>query len=315
MARRSVPRYLCTMRCGLRTRMDDHVRLRVAGAEVLPEGTAVTELAPDPSEFMSRTPALLNGNTQWASNYALELRAVIVRHASQAPRTLQRHLGPSELGAVCDRMVAGKMAAIPSTNHVADPWASIVGTALHSWLEKAFAAENYRSGMRWLTERKVTPHPEHPGTADLYDAAYGGSVVDWKNLGETSMAKVKAVTGPPIHYQVQLLLYGLGYRILGLPVRRVVLAALPRTKSTLDTMWVWEREISQHDDLLIEEVFQRTAIRKIFAKAITSGQISYMDVPATPSDDECYFCPLYRPEAAKNPSIRGCPGTVGHRPN
>src|SRR6478609_6341757 len=99
------------------------------------------ETAPDPRDFMSRTPALLNGNTQFAANYAQELRAVIVRHANEAPRTLQRHLGPSELGAVCDRMVAGKMAAIPSTNNVVDPWASIVGTALHSWLEKAFAAE------------------------------------------------------------------------------------------------------------------------------------------------------------------------------
>jgi hypothetical protein len=53
-----------------------------------------------------------------------------LEHAARAPRTLQQHLGPSELGVECDRQVAGKMAALPATNHVVDPWPSMVGTRL-----------------------------------------------------------------------------------------------------------------------------------------------------------------------------------------
>lgn len=262
---------------------------------------------PSPEDFMARTPALMNGNTQWAALYAQELRQVIVRHANEAPRNVQRHLGPSELGSLCDRQVAGKLAGLPATNHVVDPWASIVGTALHMWLEVAFTADNRRSGLRWLTERKVTPHPDHPGTADLYDGRKR-AVVDWKNLGKSSMAKVKS--GPPIHYIVQLLLYGRGYRNLGLPVDRVVLAALPRTESTLDSMYVWERPHTPDDDALLAEVFSQTAVRKVFAEAIVGGVISLKDVPATPTSDGCYFCPFYRPEAAHNNPLEtmGCPG-------
>lgn len=269
----------------------------------------------DPHELVSRRPVMLNSNTAWGSAYASVLRQVINEHAAQAPRTLQQHLGPSELGHVCARQVAGKMAARPVTNHTTDPWPSIVGTAIHAWLAEAFSADNERHGLRWITESKVTPHPDHPGTADLYDAVTR-SVVDWKNLGDSSMSKVKAAGGPPRNYVVQLLLYGRGYRNLGLPVDRVVLAALPRTRSTLDTTYIWERPYTPVDDQLLEEVFAQTAVRKLFAQAIIDNRIDLMDVPATPTDDGCYFCPFYRPEAARPDAIDtvGCPGTVGNRP-
>lgn len=256
---------------------------------------------------MAHSPGLLNGNTAWAQNYAHELRKVITEHGNNSDRNLQVHLGPSELGEACDRQVAAKMAAVARTNHVMDPWASIVGTALHMWLEVAFTADNSRTALRWLTERRVTPHPDHPGTADLYDAREQ-AVVDWKNLGDTSMAKVKAADGPPRKYVVQLLLYGRGYRNLGLPVKRVVLAALPRTKSTMDSMWVWERLYTPADDELLQEVFAQTLIRKVYAQQIRAGVLNWMDIPATPSDESCYFCPMFRPESAHNPNAGGCPG-------
>lgn len=269
--------------------------------------TMTRPVPPSPQEFMQRSPGLLNGNTAWASAYAQELRKVITEQGNNSARSLQVHLGPSELGEPCDRQVAAKLAGRPSTNNVADPWASIVGTALHMWLEIAFTADNERTALRWLTERRVTPHPDHPGTADLYDARWQ-AVVDWKNLGDTSMAKVKAADGPPRKYVVQLLLYGRGYRNLGMPVSRVVLAALPRTKSTMDSMYVWERPYTPADDELLEEVFAQTTARKIYAQAIRSGAINWMDVPATPSDESCYFCSFFRPESAHNPQAGGCPG-------
>ena len=261
-----------------------------------------------PAEFMKRiaTPPL-GGSDAWASRYADELRRIFHEHAARAPRTVQVHLGPSELGAVCDRQVAGKMAQLPRTNHVADPWPSIVGTACHAWAAEAFEGANERLGRkRFLTEYRVTPHPLHPGTGDLYDHDEE-AVVDHKFLGPTGMAKIRSETGPPRHYVVQLLLYKRGFELLDLPVKRVALAAYPRTAGSLDGLYVWTREASAADDELLEEVFAQTEIRRQWAVALITGAAELVDVPSSPSSDECYFCPLYRPQSARDAGP-GCPG-------
>jgi hypothetical protein len=275
-----------------------------------------------PAEFMAAaTKTSVSGSSPWAARYAIELKRVFLEHAARAPRTLQQHLGPSELGVECDRQVVGKMAALPTTNHVADPWPSIVGTACHAWAEGAFTADNMRAGvLRWLTEHKVTPHPDHPGTADLYDG-FEQAVVDHKFLGESSMAKVRKA--PPRKYRRQLLLYGLGYLKLGLPVKRVVLAAYPRTAASLDGLYVWEYDVDgkpypftdEAGQLTapvlaeLEDTFSETTKRRAMADELLAGRIRFEDVPASPSDSECYFCPLYRPSA--RPGEPGCRGTAG----
>ena len=265
---------------------------------------------------MSAAPAPLNGSSPWGSRYAAELRRVFVEHAARAPRSLQLHLGPSELGVACDRQVAGKMAGAANTNHVMDPWPSIRGTALHAWAAEAFTAGNTRKNLlRWVTEQRVTPHPDHPGTADLYDAVER-AVVDHKFLGETSMAKVRAAAGPSRKYVVQLLLYGLGYLLLGLPVRRVVLAAYPATAASLDGLYVWERALTGEDGQLladntqlITEVFAQTKTRQLYATELHAGRLTLNQIPMTPDSDECYFCPFYRPQSARDGGP-GCPGTA-----
>lgn len=265
------------------------------------------------ADFMRAAPPSLNGNSPWAQRYGKVLRGVFEDAAARAPRTLQQHLGPSELGVMCDRQVAGKLAALPVTNHVLDPWPSIRGTALHAWAADAFTADNLRYGYtRWLAEQKVTPHPEHPGTADLYDAAEL-AVVDHKFLGDSSLAKVRK--NPPRKYLVQLLLYGLGYINLGLPVTRVVLAAYPATKASLDDMYVWEHptDYAGADGALLNRVFQQTAVRKNWAQHILASgnpEMALRDVPADTGEDrdtECYFCPFYRPQASRD-KLYGCPG-------
>lgn len=260
-------------------------------------------------DWMTSAVALPGGNTQWASEYGHRLREAIVRQAHRAPRNMQTHLGPSELGEVCDRQVIGKMSGQPITNHVSDPWASIVGTAVHAWLASAFLKENSLDGfLHWLPEVKVAPHPEYPGSSDLYDALQQ-TVVDWKILGETSMAKVRSPAGPPRRYQVQLLLYAKGWANLGLPVRRVALAALPRTQPTLDSMYVWEHLIDwERDDIFVSQVIAQTHARHQVAQAVLGGQIPIEAVPITPGDDNCFWCPFYRPQSARD----GGPGCPGH---
>ena len=113
---------------------------------------------PSVGEFMSSAPARLEGNSPWASRYAGELRRVVTTQANGSARNVQKHLGPSELGVPCDRQVVGKLAGVAVTNHVADPWPSIVGTAVHAWLADAFTAANTGLDMpRWLAEQRVVP--------------------------------------------------------------------------------------------------------------------------------------------------------------
>lgn len=272
------------------------------------------ELAPgNAAGFMSASPVTtIQGNTAWGHRMASELRRVVVEQAAHAPRTLQVHLGPSELGSLCDRQVAGKLAGEPATNHVVDPWPSVVGTAVHAWLADAFEADNLRHGLlRWVPERRVTAIVGHSGTADLYDAVEQ-AVIDHKVLGESSMAKVRAAGGPPVRYQVQLMLYGAGYRALGLPVKRVAIAAYPRTSHRLDGLYVWERPVTDQQLAdLVREVIRLTQVRKQWAADILAGRAELRDVPASPDDDRCYFCPFYRPQAAHDAGP-GCPGNRQH---
>lgn len=261
-----------------------------------------------PAQFLGSAPSPMNGNTPWAQRYAGDIRHIITEEASNSDRNLQRALGPSELGVSCDRQVVGKLAGLPTTNHVVDPWPSVVGTAVHAWLDGALRSHNNRYGIaRFIPEQRVHPMPGHSGTADAYDGSEQ-ALIDWKCLGDDSLAKVRSAAGPPRKYRVQLLLYRLGYRNLGIPVEKVVLMALPRTRSTLDGMYAWEYQITEGAaDKLLTEVFDQTAARKVLARMVSAGQVGIGDIPIDPDTDECYFCPFYRPQS-RHDAGPGCPG-------
>lgn len=268
-----------------------------------------------------------NGNDAWAQRYSQELREVVVRYADRLPRNVQRHLGPSELGHVCDRQLIGKMAGVSlgagGGNHMHDPWASIVGTAIHAFLEQAFTWENITSYLsdpenntgRWYTETRVTPDPgntqPHPGTADLYDAQ-SKTLSDHKCQSEGIRDKLRR-SGPPHHYFMQMLLYAVGYMHQGFDVQRVCLVSWPRTKSTLDDMYVWHHVITADDIALVVDLIEKTEIREKLATLVVSGDLNFYDLPVTPSVEDCQFCPFFRPDAATNPNVNGCPGTAGVR--
>lgn len=258
--------------------------------------------------FGSSAPPALRGNTVWADRYARDIVKIFHEHAARAPRTLQVHLGPSELGVPCHRQVAGKMAQLKTVNYVTDPWPSIRGTALHAWAAEALDRDNERKKrVRWLTEYRVTPHDLHPGTSDLYDYEEE-TVGDHKFLGEASMAKVKSPEGPPRQYVVQMLLYARGFRRIGLPVKRVALLAFPATAATLATSYCWERPYTPADDALLEQVFVETEYRRQWALALVTGSAQLLDVPSCGTDEDCYFCPFYRSQAQQDPAGGGCPG-------
>lgn len=262
-------------------------------------------------DFMTSSPRTTSGSSHWAETYGQELKGIIKRYAARAPRSVQKSLGPSELGEECDRQVIAKMSAQKHTNNVGDPWPSVMGTAGHAYVEGAFQWDNTdQQYARWITESRVTPDPgddPHPGTADLYDA-YNRALVDHKFLGQPSRAKLIS-HGPKRVYYVQLLLYRRGFMNLGLPVDRIVLVAWPRTTSSLDDLYIWEHTPTAEDDALVDEVLERTQVRQYLAQQVIAKRLKIMDITPTPSDDACYFCPLYRPQAAYD-NAYGCPGTL-----
>jgi hypothetical protein len=197
------------------------------------------------------------------------------------------------------------MAAVPATNHVHDPWPSIMGTAGHAWMEGALLGDNERRGLRWLPERKVQDPslPGNPGTGDAYDGKEA-CVDDWKFLGKTTLEKLRR-HGPPLHYRVQLKIYGAGFAALGLPVTRIVLVAFPRTESSIDRMYVWE-EAWRPDDPELAWVYKVTPAREAAAQLVAAGFLDLMQIPAKASNDDCTYCPFYRPDGSA-----GCPGLKG----
>lgn len=263
-------------------------------------------LASGPSADTTKASAS-SGNDDTAVQIAAEVRGIATQAANRAPRSLQVHLGPSELGVECDRQVVGKLLQLPATNHVSDPWPSIVGTAVHAWMDDTFSQPEH--GGRWLTETRVVPHPDHSGTADLYDTA-NARVLDHKCLGASTMNALRT-QGPPRHYYVQLLLYALGYVRAGYPVTSVAIIAWPRTESSLAGVYVWHHTITEDDWRLVGQVLDETQTRKDWAALVQAGAATIDQVPRTPGKG-CHHCPQYRPQSAVDGGV-GCPGQLANK--
>jgi hypothetical protein len=172
----------------------------------------------------------------------LGYRDEIVRAIASTPRTLQRRIGPSEIGSSCDRCLVEKLAQVPEPERVGFAWLPFVGTAVHAALAEIFAAANAgQQRARYLVEQSVEVGEilgePITGSVDLYDMETA-EVTDWKIVGQSTLAKVKAV-GPGALYRAQVHLYGRGISRRGLPVKRVRVAFLPRNETHLGNAVLW----------------------------------------------------------------------------
>ena len=232
----------------------------------------------------------------------------IILHAEGLnPRGSQADLGPSELSSQCDRQIAYRIAGIPGVNKTADPWAAIVGTAIHAWLEKATIAwnETHDKPFEWITEsrRKLTDFVT--GHCDLFHIPKG-MVVDHKTGGTDRMREVMK-SGPPKHYKVQVQLYAYGYELAGYQVNKVALAFYPRS-GLLKNLYSWTAPYSRS---VAETALAR--VPSIGAKLLDLNVLDnphrWEQIPATPSHD-CGYCSHYKfdrlPE--QGASDEGCPG-------
>ena len=248
------------------------------------------------------TCAPISPNEKLGAELLSDLTDVIKWTETNSARSIQTTIGPSELGSLCDRKIAYRLAGVPEANWWSDPLPAIVGTAVHTWLENAVTQFQQVHHMdRWLTEITVQPDPMVKGHCDLYDRQLG-AVIDWKTVSPTKLKAWKS-DGPPDHYKAQVNLYGKGLVNAGYPVNKVVLVAVPRS-GWLKDMQVW---VDDYRPELAKIVLDR--MYGIANRMINAGDdLSFEEINSAPSG-ECSFCPWYRGGSGKA-GMSGCPGNV-----
>lgn len=217
------------------------------------------------------------------------LRSEIIRtirdFATNAPRSLQRAIGPSQVGTPCARQLAFLMSPdIERGRDMHDPWPSIIGTATHAWLADAFTHANNVARQQglpppWHLERRVDVGFGLRGSCDCFHEPTG-TVLDWKVLGETQYRKY-TTEGPSETYETQADCYGLGYLRAGYRVSRVGIGFFGRSKRLSD-LHIWSKPFDLDNAL-------RALKRMRQVQELVQHNVHPMRIPATPGG-ACYFC-------------------------
>ncbi|MFB4276062.1 hypothetical protein ACBJ59_12260 [Nonomuraea sp. MTCD27] len=238
-----------------------------------------------------------------AASIATNVVQTVKQAGQNAPRSLQRTIGPSEIGTPCVRRLAYKLCDWPEVNKDGDPWASIIGTAVHAWMEDTYKAENERLGVeRYVIERRLHIRGNIYGNADLFDRSTGCNI-DWKCVGEDRLKKYRK-DGPGEQYRIQAHLYGLGQENAGEHVNDVSVVFLPRG-GRIDGLHVWCEPYDRNVALAALERLDNV---------LTLLHVPDFDPGVNPnafgafptSDAFCTFCPWFAP-GSKDAS-KGCPG-------
>lgn len=237
------------------------------------------------------------------------LTAAIYWAAENTDRSLQRFIGPSEIGTDCSRELAYKLAETPRVNR-GDPWFTVIGTAVHEWL--SFALDEYqkqvlgrgKTNPRWLVEQRVRiDHDEFgtSGSTDVLDLDLG-EVIDYKVVGNDSMKRYKA-NGPSEQYRVQAHTYAKGWRQAGRDIRAVTIVFLPRT-TFLHGMHIWSEPF---DESVADHALSRVGtIRRAVAAGVSPA---LFPVRLADRAEYCQWCPFLR--RGQPASDTGCPGVDG----
>lgn len=181
-------------------------------------------------------------------------RGVITNAIAAHPRSLQKRIGPSEIGRPCDRWILHKLAGDGEPDR-GPAWKPAIGTAVHAQLEEWFDKANTPNtagdvtNWEWVTEQEVTVGQiggqDITGHSDLFHVP-SGTVIDHKIIGPKQLAKYR-LHGPSEQYRVQAHLYAAGFTADGGwgPARNVAIAFLPRD-GELDQAYFWTEPADPH---------------------------------------------------------------------
>lgn len=233
-----------------------------------------------------------------------EIIQIVRAYDQSRPRSLQKHLGPSEIGAGCMRQIGYKLAGRDPVNEVADPWFTFVGSSVHHFMALAAAyyndvVLNRPDNPRFLVEHRVKVASANSGYdtsghTDLYDVD-NQRVVDWKIVGVTTMRKVTGPAGDTDQYRVQGQTYAAGWAQAGYDVKETMIAYLPRS-NFLAKMHL---SVFPFDPGVAQQAMARVgAIERLLAGGLQPEQM--------PAADCTIWCPFYRPKLELGHS--SCPG-------
>lgn len=221
---------------------------------------------------------------------ALDIIAEAIAHQ---PRSLQKRIGPSEVGTECTHCLAAKLAGWEKTPDANIPWASTVGTALHELMASIFEACETSEPGRWKAEQRVSigtiAGTEVTGTCDLFDT-HTGTVMDFKFLGDHSLRTARKAPKP--QYRTQLHAYGRGYTRAGYQVNTVALLQFPRTKSTLKDTCIWHQPYDETVALHALANCDRIA-KTLDALAQLGGGARDGWITTLDRAEGCFDCPRY----------------------
>ena len=237
------------------------------------------------------------GDDAW--NLANRIKDVVNNRSVNAPRSQQKRIGLSEVGEICVRKTSYKLLDWEKTNPATDPWASISGTAIHSWLADAF--EEFPD--QYLVEHPVKVTEELGGTADLFDIERK-MVIDHKCVGATSMRSRKK-DGMTHQQRIQINLYALGFENEGHAVEKVALAFYP-LGGRLDGL---HTIVEPYNSQMALDAIQRLEDTQVLLWQLDpeSNPKNWDLIPTTPSKS-CSYCPWFLPFSQDG--SKGCPGEV-----
>lgn len=248
------------------------------------------------------------------------IRGVLMDFEASRPRTMQKALGPSELGTPCQAQIARKLMGSPRVPVTEPTWAPWQGTCIHAGMEDVLAFHNAQLGyQRWLPEDRLTVDDGDPtygidpiaGSGDAFDLDTC-TVVDWKYVGKTALEKLDRglrMGKPPWEqvspeYRVQAHLYGYGHARKGRTVKWVRLVLLAR-----DYQYDKSREWTEayNPDIAMMAIHRYYQTHDLVAElGVAKNPEAITQVPTAASRDACKWCPFYRP--GQSTSWAGCQG-------
>lgn len=236
-----------------------------------------------------------------------DLDRVIVDAIMDDPRSLQKTLGPSEMG--CPRCIGRhflgheKRPETQTRDIDTAPWLPFVGTAMHLMLEGVLYADNARLvaeglGERWEVEKRVPVDFINDryidGSTDFWDH-WTGTVGDWKLVGKTKLDKVRRSGQPGGIYRKQAHIYGRGRRMLGYDVRNVCIYFLPRNELTLSKGVFWTEPYDEALAVGAIENVKRIAAVAGAVKIAGDYDAEVRMLVALATDPDCFSCDDYDP--------------------
>lgn len=228
-----------------------------------------------------------------------QLVALIHDRNNATPRHQQKELGPSDVSHPCTRQLAYKILQVERCNPEFDILPSLIGTAVHAWLDTAVThANNVLGRQRYLAETRVNPTDWLSGSCDLFDTDEG-TVIDWKVLGNSSFKKYKKEMNPA--YRSQVNLYGLGFERAGHQVNHVGVMMIPRA-GLLSGAYLW---LEPYDRSIAEAAIERHNNALALINDLRVDENPHMLELLERVPHACLFCPWWAPKAS---GPYQCPG-------